>query len=277
MGLFFVLKLLIILFFLVMFLRGSKLVWGVGLLTVTTAFLLDTLMAVFGREVMTAELGFFLYVIAGALFAGAAVWLFGLLRPLTQSEVAHAGRARVNAGVPQAASGVRPQGVPSDTVFDRQMVYEQIRDRMGPEDVLDLMFDLGINENEVTMPGQDMHGAILRIMDLAEQRGLVGSLALAVERILTPVPKENLPRLEKLDESSPPTVLRQYLLAFYTMEELKGIAASLSLDWEQLDYLNKKSFVRTLLLYLYRRNRVDELVAVIKQPLAEEVEQNDPA
>jgi hypothetical protein len=259
-----------------MFLRGSKLVWGVGLLTVTTAFLLDTLLAVFGRQAMLEELGFFFYVISGALFAGAAVWLFGLLRPLTLSETGHTGKPRVNPGVPQAASGIRPPSIPTDTAFDRQMVYEQIRDRMGPEDVLDLMFDLGINENEVMMPGQDMHGAILRIMDLAEQRGLVGSLALAVERILTPVPRENLPRLEKLDESSPPTVLRQYLLASYSMEELEGIAASLSLDWEQLDYQNKKSFVRTLLLYLYRRNRVDELVAVIKRPLFEEARQDEP-
>ncbi len=275
MSIFFILKLLIILFFLVMFLRGSKLVWGVGLLTVTTAFLLDTLMAVFGREVMLEQLGFFSYVIGGALFAGAAIWLFGLFRPLTQGEAEQAGRLRMNPSAAHTSSGVRAQSGSSDTAFDRQMVYEQIRDRMGPEDVLDLMFDLGINENEVMMPGQDMHGAILRVMDLAEQRGQVGSLALAVERILTPVPKENLPRLEKIDEHSPPTVLRQYLLAFYSVEELKRLAAALNVDWEQLDYLNKKTFARTLLLYLYRRNRVDELLTVIKQPPAEAERQDD--
>lgn len=258
-----------------MFLRGSKLVWGVGLLTVTTAFLLDTLMAVFGREVMLEQLGFFSYVIGGALFAGAAIWLFGLFRPLTQGEAEQAGRLRMNPSAAHTSSGVRAQSGSSDTAFDRQMVYEQIRDRMGPEDVLDLMFDLGINENEVMMPGQDMHGAILRVMDLAEQRGQVGSLALAVERILTPVPKENLPRLEKIDEHSPPTVLRQYLLAFYSVEELKRLAAALNVDWEQLDYLNKKTFARTLLLYLYRRNRVDELLTVIKQPPAEAERQDD--
>jgi hypothetical protein len=38
----------------------------------------------------------------------------------------------------------------------------------------------------------------------------------------------------------------------------------LGIDWEELDHANKKSLARTLLLYLYRRNRVEELVGVLR-------------
>ena len=42
-------KILIILIFLVMFMRRPSLAWGVGLLTVTTAVLLDTVLGTFDR------------------------------------------------------------------------------------------------------------------------------------------------------------------------------------------------------------------------------------
>ena len=75
---FVVLKLLVVLLFLVRFLRRPSVVWGIGLLTVTTAVLLDTLLGTFDRDALLAELGFFFYVIAGALLAGAAAWVVGL-------------------------------------------------------------------------------------------------------------------------------------------------------------------------------------------------------
>lgn len=53
-----ILKLLVVLFFLIMFIRRPSAVWGIGLLTVTTAALLDTLLGTFNREEMLAELGF---------------------------------------------------------------------------------------------------------------------------------------------------------------------------------------------------------------------------
>ncbi len=96
-----ILKLLIVLVFLVMFLRRPSVTWGVGLLTVTTAVLLDTFLGTFDREEMLAQFGFFYYVIAGILFAGAAFWLWGVLRPYLSSE-------------PAAASVAKPRATKSD-------------------------------------------------------------------------------------------------------------------------------------------------------------------
>ena len=76
-----VLKLLIVLIFLVKFLRRPSVVWGIGLLTVTTAVLLDTLLGTFDRDALLGELGFFFYIIAGALLAGSAAWFWGVVRP----------------------------------------------------------------------------------------------------------------------------------------------------------------------------------------------------
>ncbi|MFZ1399194.1 MAG: hypothetical protein WAS33_19980, partial [Candidatus Promineifilaceae bacterium] len=146
------------------------------------------------------------------------------------------------------------------TAFDRQMIYEEIRDRLGREDVLDLLFDLAIQDNEVMNLQQEMHQLIINIMELTAQRGQTGQLALAVERILTPPAPEALPRLEKISLESPPTILRHYLLAHYDLEKLQKTAVTLGIDWEQLAIASKKSKVRDLLHYLYRRNRVDELI-----------------
>lgn len=275
--LFFIFKLLVVLFFLVMFLRGSRLVWGVGLLTVTTAFLLDTFLGTFGREQMVAELGFFYYVISGGIFAGAALWLFGLLRPVSVSSPATATAYRTPAPVPVVAAPRPVVNTPAggNTAFDRQMLYEQIRDRLGPADVLDVAFDLGINENEIYVPGEEMQHTIIRMMDLAEARGQTGSLAVAVERILTPLPAENLPRLEKMSVQSPPAVLRQYLLAHYDVAGLREMAGRLGIDWEQLDYANKRSLARSLLLYLYRRNRVEELIGLLREEVTEGADEGE--
>ncbi|RMG89799.1 MAG: hypothetical protein D6706_20630 [Chloroflexi bacterium] len=262
-----VIKLLIVVLFLVMFLRRPSLVWGVGLLTVTTAVLLDTVLGTFGREEMLAQLGFFFYVISGFLFAGAAFWLLGLLRPMTESAV-----FPVAASSPVRQHQLSPsrplrrvEG--TNTAFDRQMLYDEIRQRFGREDILDLIFDLGINENDVMALDQPMNQLIVSLMDLAEQRGQMGALALAVERILTPPPPENLPRLEKITADSPPTILRHYLLTHYNLEQLATMAQALGIDWEQIGGWSKKTKVRELLLYLYRRNRIDELVAEMRQAL----------
>ena len=262
-----IVKLVVVVIFLVIFLRRPSLVWGIGLLTVTTAVLLDTILGTFGRVEMADELGFFYPVLAGMLFAGAAVWLWGLLRPLTA------------VAPPVTATAAPPVQTPperrvqsGDTTaapaagFDRQMLYEQIRDRFGRDDVLDLMFDLNISENEVMTLQQDMNHLILSIMDEAEAREQTAALALAVERILTPPPPSHLPRLEKINVGSPPTILRQYLLAHYSLADLAQMASRLGIDWEQVAAGNKKTQVRELLLYLYRRNRVDDLVSLMQTP-----------
>jgi hypothetical protein len=262
--LFLIAKVLIVIFFLIMFLRSNKLVWGIGLLTVTSAILLDTLMATFGREEMLALLGFFFYVIAGALFAGGAIWFFTLLRPYLRTTE------------PSPVVTENPDGLRTDTsleyisqdetetALDRQMLYDQMRNNLSPDDLLDLIYDLGWPENEVIAFNQDTNQLILSIINLADERGQTGSLALAVERILTPIPANNLPRLEKLNAESPRPVLRYILLANYTMDELEEMAIELNIDWEFVGGDNKKTKVRNLLLYLYRRNRIQDLIDLMQ-------------
>jgi hypothetical protein len=252
-----ILKLLLVIAALIMFLRRPNVVWGIGLLSVTTAVLLDTFLGTFNREAILADLGFFFYIISGTLFAGATLWVWGLLWPLL--------------GVlPNQTAEAPPEKKErkSSAAFDRQMLYDEIRQRLGREDVLDLIFDLGMNENDVMMPGQDMNQLIINIMDQADENGQSGALALAVERILTPPPPENLPRLEKIDAASPATILRHYLLAHFDLAQLQQMAAALEIDWDELDAGNKKTKVRSLLLYLYRRNRIHDLIAYLQPPAA---------
>lgn len=260
MDIIFFLKLLVVLLFLGMFLRRTNLIWGIGLLTATSALLLDTFLGVFDRETIQAELGFFYYIITGSLFAGAALWLWSLLRPLLSRQPA--------AQLPtfRPAAEPPPPAKDDDAGVDRQMLYEQIRARLSPGDVRDLIFDLELNENDVIAPGEPMTANVTRLMDRAAQEGKMGALALAVERVLTPIPPENLPRREKLDVDSPPTVLRHYLLAHYSQNEIAGMATALDVDWERLDARNKRALARELLLYVSRRNRLDELIALIREP-----------
>lgn len=264
-----VLKLLIVLFFLYKFIRGGRLVWGIGLMTVTTALLLDTITGMLGQEMITARLGLFYEVLRGCMLAGGALWLFGLLRPQTLSTTI------TPAGLKAAAPFTPPPPAPpawstttneagSPMAIDRRMLYEQIRYRLSPEEVLDAMFDVGINENDVFNPTQDMSQIIVHLMDVAEAQGKSGDLALAVERILTDVAPESLPRREKLTPDSPPAILRYFLLLHYTQEELSALAEQLDIVSELFIQGGKKSFVRQMLLHLYRRNRVNDLLAVMQ-------------
>lgn len=267
-----VLKFIAIIFFLIMFLRKPSLVWGIGLLTVTTAVLLDTLLGTFDREALVAEMGFFYFIIAGTLFAGAALWFWGLLLPKIRPPAATSSAIAVPEEIvlPSSSSPPRKTGG-SDSFADRQMLYQEIRQRFGREDLLDLMFDLEINENDVLSLDQDMNQLIINIMDYAESTGQCDEMALAVERILTPPPADHLPRLERIQADSPPTILRQYLLANYSLNELQQLAADLNIDWEQLDAGAKREKTRSLLQYIQRRNRLEELVDLMqKKGLAKE-------
>jgi hypothetical protein len=85
-----------------------------------------------------------------------------------------------------------------------------------------------------------------------------------VERVLTPIPKEKLPRLEKLSADSPPTIIRHYLLAYYDLADLENLASKAGIDWELLGGDNKKSKARNLLLHLKRRSRLPELINLLK-------------
>lgn len=268
-----ILKLLVVLIFLIMFIRRPNIVWAVGLLTVSSAVLLDTLLGTFNREELLADLGFFFYVIGGMLFAGAAFWFWGLLRPYlpVATETPRPAINPMPVVTPKADNPTLPPPLPEGHIdgyaangIDRQMVYEEIRSRFSEKDVRDLMFDLDVNELDVVQPGQSMDDLIVNVMDAADRAGHADMVAMAVERILTPPSPDLLPRREKLTPDSPRTVLRHYLLANYSMAQLEGITTRLGIDWEQLESGDKRDKVRDLLLYLYRRNRIGELLQIIQ-------------
>jgi hypothetical protein len=129
---------------------------------------------------------------------------------------------------------------------------------------LDVVFDLGWSENEVTSFAQDNYQLIERMIDRAVKGEQIGELSLAVERILTPIPRENLPRLEKLNAASPPTIIRHYLLAYYDQAGLVELASKLRIDWEELSGDNKRTKTRNLLLHVSRRNRLPEFIDLLK-------------
>ncbi len=309
-----ILKLLVVLVFLIIFIRRPNVVWGIGLLTVTTAALLDTLLGTFNREELLADLGFFFYVISGVLLAGAAAWFWGVVQPLmgrsqgyaapavaqptspaasqpapvagaavptahpaaTDAPASPPSRSRT-ADMPPAPPPKLPPPLPPDHVddfaeagYDRQMLYDEILQRFGPDDVRDLIFDLDLNEMEVTTVGQSMDDLVVRVMDAADRNGMASTVALAVERILTPPRPENLPRLEKLSVDSPRTVLRHYLLANHDIDSLEAMAHTMDVDWDQLEGTDKKAKTRSFLLYLYRRNRLDAFLEHLRASAAED-------
>ena len=292
-----VLKLLVVLFFLIKFLRRPSVVWGIGLLTVTTAVLLDTLLGTFNRDELLANMGFFFYVIAGVLFGGAAFWFWGVARvwlPGSAGEQERRGTGEslptnqppLPNPLPQTEATLFPAPLPARSPapppplppphddnyatagYDRRMLYEEVRARFSRDDLQDLMFDLDVNELDVVVPGQTNDELIVRIMDAADDSGQAGAVALAVERILTPPQPTHLPRREKLTADSPRTVIRHFLLANYSIEQLQQLAADLGIDWEQLDAGTKKDKTRALLLYLYRRNRLADLLSVIQHQVS---------
>ncbi len=276
---FLVLKLMVVIIFLAMFLRRPSLPWGIGLLTVTTGVLLDTLLGTFNREALLVQLGFFFYVIAGMLVGGGAFWLLGLLWPrLHLEQSAPAASTMAPPGIPSAPAAtpmaaatngqpipLAPVTDPSGTVYDLGMIYQDMHERFGREELLELMFDLEVPETAVMPVSQNLDHLARALINYETQHGQAGQLALAVERILTPPAPEVLPRLEKITAASPRAGLRYYLLAHTNLETLQKMAARLGLDWEQFEGTGKRAKVRALLNYLYRRNRVDELLELMRE------------
>lgn len=267
MSLILIVKLLVVIIFLVMFLRRPSLPWGVGLLTVSTAVLLDTFLGTFNREALTEQLGFFFYVIAGALMGGSAFWFLSLFWPHLLPTPSTPTTA-VTLLPPTAEETAIPLGPVTDSAgvsYDLSMIYQDVQKRFGREDLLDLMFDVEIPETAVMPLNQGLDELSRAIINYAAQNDKVGQLALAVERILTPPVPSNLPRLEKLTAVSPRASLRYYLLAHYNLEKLQRLIGRLGIDGEQLEGGEKRAKVRELLLYLYRRNRVDDLITLMKE------------
>lgn len=271
-----VIQLILVAIFFVMFLRGSKLFWGIGLLTVIGAVLFNTVLGLFGRAELIASLGPWYGFINGVLMAGSAVWLLGILAPHLE------GRWAIGQAAGSANQGLMAQSAARNPVdiqklsdravsmareasaYDLQLLHDQIRLNLSPEDVLDLIFDLEIAENDVIALTGDMRQTILNLINLAVEREQTADLALGVERILTPVPPDHFPRLENLRADSPPTILRRYLLAFYFLTDIEKMAHELEIDWERLGLGTKQNKVRHLLLYLQRRNRLQELIDLMQ-------------
>jgi hypothetical protein len=239
---------------------------------------------------MLAQLGFFYYVIAGALFAGAAFWLWGVLRPYlpngpaavptssrptTSATAVDKSTAVTAATVPMITRALPAADVAADEPdayaaagYDRQMLHEQIITRFGVEDLADLVFDLELNEVDVMPPGAGLETTTENVLDAANREEKVAALALAIERILTPPPAEHLPRLEKLSVDSPRPVWRYFLLANTDMAELQKLSAALAIDWEQLPHDTKRTLARELLLYVDRRERLGDLLAEMRRVAA---------
>ena len=142
---FLITKIAVVAFFLFMFLRSNKLSWGIGLLAVTTAILLDTFLGTFGLEEMLQQFGFFFYVIVGALFAGGALWLWGLLSPYARSS--EPGLAPDDEP-DQFREDQALQELPAGSVAFDQMSTDQRVEPNGPE-IADQQFQAGVGSQPV--------------------------------------------------------------------------------------------------------------------------------
>lgn len=266
--LFLIAKIVIVAFFLFMFLRSNKVIWGIGLLTVTSAILLDTFLGTFGREEMIEQFGFFYYAFAGTLFAGAALWLWGLLRPITQSErVAKETVDQLDSAAVIAAttSFLDEQNDTPQAAAVHPVLYETIMKEFGEDDILDLEFDMGYTIDSFPVPDRGFDELSVAIIDTAERNDQIEELRLAVERIQTPLPPEHLPRIEKIQADSPQTVLRQYMVANCTMAELELITTTLGIDWGSILGATLNAKVRNLLLNAVRTNRQEELIKLLQR------------
>jgi hypothetical protein len=269
MNLFFLIaKIVTVAFFLIMFLRSDKVVWGVGLLTVTSAILLDTFLGTFGREEMIQQLGFFFYILAGALFAGATFWLWGVLRPYAKSKPddhLQDDSPEPVANTPiEIVSSTEPSEHNSEEV-EYPAIFENIRDRFSSDQIADLAFDMGYFSELESASRQNNHELLLLIVDKAANEDRIEDLNLAVDRIESPIPPEHLPRIEKLQPSSPPTVLRQYVVGNYTSPELEQFAIDLGFDWTSLEDETLHAQARGLLLFAEIRGRKDDLIDLLRE------------
>lgn len=269
MSLILIFKLVVVLLFLIQFLRRPSLPWGVGLLTVTSALLLDTIFGTFDAEYLQAELGFFLYVIIGFLLGGAAYWLLGLLWPTIKKERQPAAETAVHGASPAAAPAEAQPGfgqVTADngTLYDLQLMYADISTQFNTEDSLDLIFDLNIPDQVISNVNGSQALIAADIVGYAEQNNQAAQLALAVERILNPPAAETLPRLAKITPDSPRPILRYYLLAHLDIDELQETAVALNINWDQLNGQNKRSKTRYLLNAVYQQDQVQALLTYLQ-------------
>jgi hypothetical protein len=267
--LFLIAKIAVVAFFLFMFFRSSKLVWGVGLLTVTSAILLDTFLGTFGQEEMLNQLGFFFYVIVGMLIGGAAFWFLGIMRivsaSLSNDEVSEENSA-VNAQasseeemLPAEPAAAEPDKDPFGDL------HTFISDSLSDDEVLDLAYDMGYTHriHQAGVQTKDEH--IRQILESAAEEDRISDLELAVERIKQPLPVDHLPRIEKIRSDSPPTILRQYMIATYTSEDLEQFSKEINLEWELISDGDLSAQVRVMLSTVDEDGRKEKLITLLQE------------
>ena len=248
-----IIRLTLALIFLIMFLIRGNRAWGIGLLTVSAIVFLDALRS---RQLLD-DIGYLGYAIGGILAAGMFLWLIDLLRTNTQSEVLPSFRSATD--LPTA----KPSSRNNQSAFDRQLLFEQIRDNLGADDVLDLIFDLDLKENSIINPAQAMPHSIMAVLDQAEAKGQMAQVAMSVERILTPMQADHLPRKVHISAETPPHLLRQFLTLNYSDNDLAVLASKIGVAWQDMGSDAKKSRVRRLLLHAKRRGLLKKLLQQI--------------
>ena len=247
-----------------MFLRRANWAWATGLLTVGVMIVLDALQM---RELL-ADGGFLTWLLGGLVAGGGFVWLVALFRP---NSLPSQQKNRIPSIEPSYNAPVAPVSAENSAV-DRQMLFDQIRSRLSPDDIYDLIFDTNLNENSVIAPSQDMQETIIRLMDEAGRAGQSGQLAMSVERILTPLSKDSLPRLGRLSAETPSHLLRQTIIANLSFDDLANLCTELDIDWQEMGSDAKKTRVRRLLRYLQRRSRLPELFEQLQSPSVEKTQ-----
>lgn len=262
---FLIAKVVTVILFLVMFLRSSRVIWGIGLLTVTTAILLDAFLGTFGREDMLEQFGFFFYVLAGGLFAGATLWLWGVLRPYLHRK-SEGNKPTDYKIVPASVEPAKQNSSPDvDTQTAEPVVFEIIRDELSREDLMDLAYDLELLEG---LPDGTVGSSDSMIQVIIEQTGgeeQLEQLTLAVQRIREPLPVDHLPRIDNIQLDSPPTILRQYMSASCSNSDLKSIASDMSIEWENVSGESVRTSVRNLLMAVDQAGRKEELIDQLRQ------------
>jgi hypothetical protein len=238
---------------------------------VTSAILLDAFLNTFGREEMIQQFGFFYYVLAGALFAGATLWLWGVLRthtkPVTQEPESTGPTMALPTGVdPQPAEGSEDR---SQEFVPYSDLHVTIHDNFSEDDILDLEFDMGYAEYSNPISSQNREELTLSIIETAERDHQIEELRLAIERVQSPLAADHLPRIEKISADSPRTVLRQYMLAYCTMTDIDLIVGSLSIDSDSVPGETTKARVRNLLLFVESNDRVEELIELMQHRSSE--------
>lgn len=270
-------KLVVVVIFLIMFLRRPSRPWAVGLLTVTSALLLDTILGTFDEALFKEEMGFFYYVIIGFLLGGAAYWLLGLLWPTLKREkpgdVSVTAVAEAQTNTSEVTSPKFGQVTDDNgNTYDLQLIYNDLTTKFEAEDLQDVIFDLDLPHSEIVKPEQTQADLAAAIIAYAQTQQQAAPLALAVERLLSPPTAETLPRLEKITAQSPRPILRYYLLTHLNPGQLQETAVALNLELGTVTESNHQSQTRTVLTTLYQQNCIDDLLhylhAMEKAPLS---------